>query len=177
MQWVNREYIYSVFVCSLFCKFGERKKTVKGVFCCWYCERCEGYNYQVDEFFCEFCFLDQRFNINRIGCQFIFIIKFEWYFFWVVVFVFVVILGIIVIIFVIVIFVRYNDIFIVRVLGREFSYVFLIGIFFCYLIIFLMIVVLDIIICFFRRIFLGFGMCFSYVVFFIKINRIYRIFE
>lgn len=55
------------------------KKTVKGVPCCWHCERCEGYNYQVDELSCELCPLDQRPNVNRTGCQLIPIIKLEWH--------------------------------------------------------------------------------------------------
>ncbi|XP_048196119.1 metabotropic glutamate receptor 8 isoform X2 [Perognathus longimembris pacificus] len=177
MQWANREHTHPASVCSLPCKPGERKKTVKGVPCCWHCERCEGYNYQVDEHSCELCPLDQRPNINRTGCQRIPIIKLEWHSPWAVVPVFVAILGIVATTFVIVTFVRYNDTPIVRASGRELSYVLLTGIFLCYSITFLMIAAPDTIICSFRRIFLGLGMCFSYAALLTKTNRIHRIFE
>ncbi|XP_072506647.1 metabotropic glutamate receptor 8 [Notamacropus eugenii] len=177
MQWANREHTHPASVCSLPCKPGERKKTVKGVPCCWHCERCEGYNYQVDELTCELCPLDQRPNINRTGCQLIPIIKLEWHSPWAVVPVFIAILGIIATTFVIVTFVRYNDTPIVRASGRELSYVLLTGIFLCYSITFLMIAAPDTVICSFRRIFLGLGMCFSYAALLTKTNRIHRIFE
>ncbi|XP_059875966.1 metabotropic glutamate receptor 8 isoform X2 [Delphinus delphis] len=177
MQWANREHTHPASVCSLPCKPGERKKTVKGAPCCWHCERCEGYNYQVDELSCELCPLDQRPNINRTGCQLIPIIKLEWHSPWAVVPVFVAILGIIATTFVIVTFVRYNDTPIVRASGRELSYVLLTGIFLCYSITFLMIAAPDTVICSFRRIFLGLGMCFSYAALLTKTNRIHRIFE
>uniref|UniRef100_A0A2I2Z7W1 Glutamate metabotropic receptor 8 n=1 Tax=Gorilla gorilla gorilla TaxID=9595 RepID=A0A2I2Z7W1_GORGO len=177
MQWAHREHTHPASVCSLPCKPGERKKTVKGVPCCWHCERCEGYNYQVDELSCELCPLDQRPNMNRTGCQLIPIIKLEWHSPWAVVPVFLAILGIIATTFVIVTFVRYNDTPIVRASGRELSYVLLTGIFLCYSITFLMIAAPDTIICSFRRIFLGLGMCFSYAALLTKTNRIHRIFE
>ncbi|XP_012875397.1 PREDICTED: metabotropic glutamate receptor 8 isoform X3 [Dipodomys ordii] len=177
MQWANREHTHPASVCSLPCKPGERKKTVKGVSCCWHCERCEGYNYQVDELSCELCPLDQRPNVNRTGCQRIPIIKLEWHSPWAVVPVFVAILGIVATTFVIVTFVRYNDTPIVRASGRELSYVLLTGIFLCYSITFLMIAAPDTVICSFRRIFLGLGMCFSYAALLTKTNRIHRIFE
>ncbi|KAK1335176.1 hypothetical protein QTO34_004758 [Cnephaeus nilssonii] len=109
MQWASRDHTHPASVCSLPCQPGERKKTVKGVPCCWHCERCEGYNYQVDELSCELCPLDQRPNTNHTACQLIPIIKLEWHSPWAVVPVFVAILGIIATTFVIVTFVRYND--------------------------------------------------------------------
>ncbi|XP_006859404.1 PREDICTED: metabotropic glutamate receptor 8-like [Chrysochloris asiatica] len=177
MQWAKREHVQPASVCSLPCKPGERKKKVKGVPCCWHCERCEGYNYQVDEVSCELCPLDQRPNLNRTGCQLIPIIKLEWHSPWAVVPVFIAILGIIATTFVILTFVRYNDTPIVRASGRELSYVLLTGIFLCYSITFLMIATPDTVICSFRRIFLGLGMCFSYAALLTKTNRIHRIFE
>ncbi|XP_064431672.1 metabotropic glutamate receptor 8 isoform X2 [Mirounga angustirostris] len=177
MQWADREHPHPASVCSLPCRPGERKKTVKGVPCCWHCERCEGYNYQVDELSCELCPLDQRPNTNRTGCQLIPIIKLEWHSPWAAVPVFVAILGIIATTFVIVTFVRYNDTPIVRASGRELSYVLLTGIFLCYSITFFMIAAPDTIVCSFRRIFLGLGMCFSYAALLTKTNRIHRIFE
>ncbi|OXB61900.1 hypothetical protein ASZ78_005806 [Callipepla squamata] len=177
MQWANREHTHPASVCSLPCKAGERKKTVKGVPCCWHCERCEGYHYQVDEFNCELCPINKRPNANRTDCQLIPIIKLEWHSPWAIVPVFIAILGIIATTFVIVTFVRYNDTPIVRASGRELSYVLLTGIFLCYSITFLMIATPDTVICSFRRIFLGLGMCFSYAALLTKTNRIHRIFE
>uniref|UniRef100_A0A8D2PCG0 Glutamate metabotropic receptor 8 n=1 Tax=Zosterops lateralis melanops TaxID=1220523 RepID=A0A8D2PCG0_ZOSLA len=176
-QWSNQLHLNVTSVCSLPCKAGERKKTVKGVPCCWHCERCEGYHYQVDEFNCELCPINKRPNANRTDCQLIPIIKLEWHSPWAIVPVFIAILGIIATTFVIVTFVRYNDTPIVRASGRELSYVLLTGIFLCYSITFLMIAAPDTVVCSFRRIFLGLGMCFSYAALLTKTNRIHRIFE
>ncbi|XP_040269710.1 metabotropic glutamate receptor 8 [Bufo bufo] len=177
MQWTSREQTQPASVCSLPCKPGERKKTVKGVPCCWNCERCEGYHYQADELTCDLCPLDQKPNANRTGCTLIPIIKLEWHSPWAIVPVFIAILGIVATTFVIVTFVRYNDTPIVRASGRELSYVLLTGIFLCYAITFLMIGTPDMVICSLRRIFLGLGMCFSYAALLTKTNRIHRIFE
>uniref|UniRef100_A0A8C4RNH9 Glutamate receptor, metabotropic 8a n=1 Tax=Erpetoichthys calabaricus TaxID=27687 RepID=A0A8C4RNH9_ERPCA len=177
MHWTTGDSSIPASVCSVPCKPGERKKTVKGVPCCWHCERCEGYHYQVDEFSCELCPYDQRPNENRTTCQPIPIIKLEWHSPWAVVPVFISMLGIIGTTFVIVTFVKYNDTPIVRASGRELSYVLLTGIFLCYAITFLMIAAPDTAVCSFRRIFLGLGMCFSYAALLTKTNRIHRIFE
>ncbi|TKS90678.1 Metabotropic glutamate receptor 8 [Collichthys lucidus] len=162
---------------SVPCRAGERKKVVKGVPCCWHCERCEGYHYQASEFTCELCPYEMRPDVNRTGCVPIPIIKLEWHSPWAVVPVFISMLGIIATSFVIVTFVRYNDTPIVRASGREMSYVLLTGIFLCYAITFLMIATPDVGVCSFRRIFLGLGMCFSYAALLTKTNRIHRIFE
>ncbi|KAJ8381697.1 hypothetical protein SKAU_G00024750 [Synaphobranchus kaupii] len=177
MRWASGDPMVPPSVCSMPCQTGERKKVVKGVPCCWHCERCEGYHYQASEFICELCPYEQRPDHNRTGCQPIPIIKLEWHSPWAVVPVFISMLGIIATTFVIVTFVRYNDTPIVRACGREMSYVLLTGIFLCYAITFLMIATPDVGVCSFRRIFLGLGMCFSYAALLTKTNRIHRIFE
>ncbi|XP_036373360.1 metabotropic glutamate receptor 8 isoform X2 [Megalops cyprinoides] len=177
MRWASGDPTLPPSVCSVPCRAGERKKIVKGVPCCWHCERCEGYNFQASEFSCELCPYEQRPDQNRTGCQPIPIIKLEWHSPWAVVPVFISMLGIIATTFVIVTFVRYNDTPIVRASGREMSYVLLTGIFLCYAITFLMIAAPDVAVCSFRRIFLGLGMCFSYAALLTKTNRIHRIFE
>lgn len=48
MRWRMGDPTFPASVCSLPCRTGERKKVVKGVPCCWHCERCEGYHFQVD---------------------------------------------------------------------------------------------------------------------------------
>ncbi|XP_063335145.1 metabotropic glutamate receptor 8-like isoform X1 [Pelmatolapia mariae] len=177
LQWTTRDLSLPASVCSLPCRTGERKKVVKGVPCCWHCERCEGYHFQASEFTCELCSYEKRPNQNRTGCQPIPIIKLEWHSPWAVVPVFISVLGIIATTFIIVTFIRYNDTPIVRASGREVSYVLLTGIFLCYIITFPMIAAPDIVVCSFRRIFLGLGMCFSYAALLTKTNRIHRIFE
>ncbi|KAG5267904.1 hypothetical protein AALO_G00227260 [Alosa alosa] len=177
MHWRTRDPLLPLSICSAPCRTGERKKIVKGVPCCWHCERCEGYHFQASELTCELCPYEQRPDANRTGCQPIPIIKLEWYSPWAVVPVFVSVLGILATTFVIVTFVRYNDTPIVRASGRELSYVLLTGIFLCYAITFLMIAAPDVAVCSFRRIFLGLGMCFSYAALLTKTNRIHRIFE
>uniref|UniRef100_A0AAZ3R9W1 G-protein coupled receptors family 3 profile domain-containing protein n=1 Tax=Oncorhynchus tshawytscha TaxID=74940 RepID=A0AAZ3R9W1_ONCTS len=177
MQWRAGDPSLPASVCSVPCRMGERKKIVKGVPCCWHCERCEGYHFQANEFSCELCPYEQRPDANRTGCQNIPIIKLEWHSPWAVIPVFISMLGIITTTFVIVTFVRYNETPIVRASGREMSYVLLTGIFLCYAITFLMIAAPDVGVCSFRRIFLGLGMCFSYAALLTKTNRIHRIFE
>ncbi|XP_047431129.1 glutamate receptor, metabotropic 8a isoform X2 [Mugil cephalus] len=177
MRWRTGDPSLPASVCSVPCRTGERKKVVKGVPCCWHCERCEGYHYQASEFTCELCPYEMRPDANRTGCVPIPIIKLEWHSPWAVVPVFISMLGIIATSFVIVTFVRYNDTPIVRASGREMSYVLLTGIFLCYAITFLMIATPDVGVCSFRRIFLGLGMCFSYAALLTKTNRIHRIFE
>ncbi|KAM3587354.1 uncharacterized protein V6R79_002880 [Siganus canaliculatus] len=177
MRWKTGDPSLPPSVCSIPCCAGERKKVVKGVPCCWHCERCEGYHYQASEFTCELCPYEMRPDTNRTGCVPIPIIKLEWHSPWAVVPVFISMLGIIATSFVIVTFVRYNDTPIVRASGREMSYVLLTGIFLCYAITFLMIATPDVGVCSFRRIFLGLGMCFSYAALLTKTNRIHRIFE
>ncbi|XP_076863399.1 glutamate receptor, metabotropic 8b isoform X2 [Brachyhypopomus gauderio] len=177
MQWASGVSSVPASVCSLPCRTGERKKVVKGVPCCWHCERCEGYHYQASEFTCQLCPYEQRPNRNRTSCQPIPIIKLEWHSPWAVVPVFIAILGILTTTFVIVTFVRYNDTPIVRASGREMSYVLLTGIFLCYIVTFPMIATPGVCACSFRRVFLGLGMCFSYAALLTKTNRIHRIFE
>ncbi|XP_069575255.1 metabotropic glutamate receptor 8-like [Brachyistius frenatus] len=177
LQWTTGDPSLPSSVCSLPCRTGERKKVVKGVPCCWHCERCEGYHFQASEFTCELCPYEKRPDQNRTGCQRIPIIKLEWHSPWALVPVFISVLGIIATTFVIVTFVRYNDTPIVRASGREMSYVLLTGIFLCYIITFPMIAAPDVVVCSFRRIFLGLGMCFSNAALLTKTNRIHRIFE
>ncbi|XP_054578150.1 metabotropic glutamate receptor 4 isoform X2 [Eptesicus fuscus] len=164
-------------ICSLPCQPGERKKTVKGMPCCWHCEPCTGYQYQVDRFTCKTCPYDMRPTENRTGCRPIPIIKLEWASPWAVLPLFLAIVGIAATLFVVVTFMRYNDTPIVKASGRELSYVLLAGIFLCYATTFLMIAEPDLGTCSLRRIFLGLGMSISYAALLTKTNRIYRIFE
>ncbi|XP_056101325.1 glutamate receptor, metabotropic 8a isoform X2 [Rhinichthys klamathensis goyatoka] len=177
MHWRTGDPTLPASVCSVPCQMGERKKVVKGVPCCWHCERCEGYHFQASEFICELCPYEQRPDRNRTGCIPIPIIKLEWHSAWAAVPVFVAVLGIMATSFVVVTFVRFNDTPIVRASGREMSYVLLTGIFLCYAITFLMIATPTLAVCSFRRVFLGLGMCFSYAALLTKTNRIHRIFE
>uniref|UniRef100_A0A8B9LI37 Glutamate receptor, metabotropic 4 n=1 Tax=Astyanax mexicanus TaxID=7994 RepID=A0A8B9LI37_ASTMX len=163
--------------CSQPCKPGWRKKVVKGIPCCWHCERCDGYQYQADQFTCKMCRFDMRPNKNHTACQPIPIIQLEWSSPWVVISVLIAVLGIMATMFVMVTFMRYNDTPIVKASGRELSYVLLTGIFLCYATTFLMIATPSVTLCSFRRIFLGLGMSISYAALLTKTNRIYRIFE
>ncbi|XP_056674031.1 metabotropic glutamate receptor 4 isoform X2 [Monodelphis domestica] len=164
-------------ICSLPCQPGERKKTVKGIPCCWHCEPCTGYQFQQDRYTCKTCPYDMRPTENRTGCQPIPIIKLEWGSPWAVLPLFLAVVGIAATLFVVVTFVRYNDTPIVKASGRELSYVLLAGIFLCYATTFLMIAEPDLGTCSLRRVFLGLGMSISYAALLTKTNRIYRIFE
>ncbi|XP_061898968.1 metabotropic glutamate receptor 8-like [Entelurus aequoreus] len=177
LQWHEGAAAPPASVCSLPCRAGERKKVVKGVACCWHCERCEGYHFLSGEFACQLCPYEMRPDENRTGCQPIPIIKLEWHSPWALIPVFISVLGILATAFVVATFLRHNDTPIVRASGREMSYVLLTGIFLCYVITFPMIAAPDVAVCSFRRVFLGLGMCFSYAALLTKTNRIHRIFQ
>ncbi|XP_054906380.1 metabotropic glutamate receptor 4-like isoform X2 [Poeciliopsis prolifica] len=177
MQWPGGVRQIPTSICSQPCQPGERKKIVKGIPCCWHCERCDGYQYQADTYTCKMCRFDLRPNENHTGCVPIPIVKLEWSSPWAVIPVLIAVLGIMATLFVVVTFVRYNDTPIVKASGRELSYVLLTGIFLCYATTFLMISTPDVGICSLRRIFLGLGMSISYAALLTKTNRIYRIFE
>ncbi|KAF1392008.1 hypothetical protein PFLUV_G00048030 [Perca fluviatilis] len=177
MQWPGGVRRIPSSICSHPCQAGERKKIVKGIPCCWHCERCDGYQYQADTYTCKMCRFDLRPNVNHTGCVPIPIVKLEWSSPWAVIPVLIAVVGIMATVFVVVTFVRYNDTPIVKASGRELSYVLLTGIFLCYATTFLMISTPDVGICSLRRIFLGLGMSISYAALLTKTNRIYRIFE
>ncbi|XP_013864987.1 metabotropic glutamate receptor 4 [Austrofundulus limnaeus] len=177
MQWPGGVRQIPSSICSQPCQAGERKKVVKGIPCCWHCERCDGYQYQADTYTCKMCRFDLRPNENHTGCVPIPIVKLEWSSPWAVIPVLIAVSGIIATLFVVVTFIRYNDTPIVKASGRELSYVLLTGIFLCYATTFLMISAPDVGICSLRRIFLGLGMSISYAALLTKTNRIYRIFE
>ncbi|XP_078520264.1 metabotropic glutamate receptor 6-like [Lissotriton helveticus] len=177
MQWAGGDREIPSSVCSLPCEAGERKKMVKGVPCCWHCELCDGYQYQMDEFNCELCPFDMRPSPNRTACRPIPIVKLEWHSPWAVLPIFLAILGILATSFIIVTFIRFNDTPMVRASGRELSYVLLTGLFLIYSITFFLIAEPGVIVCAFRRLFLGLGMSISYAALLTKTNRIYRIFE
>uniref|UniRef100_A0A8C0IV76 Glutamate metabotropic receptor 6 n=1 Tax=Chelonoidis abingdonii TaxID=106734 RepID=A0A8C0IV76_CHEAB len=177
MQWSRGQQDIPSSVCSLPCGPGERKKMVKGVPCCWHCELCDGYQYQLDEFTCETCPFDMRPSPNRTACRPTPIVKLEWSSPWAVLPVCLAMAGILSTTFVVVTFVRHNNTPIVRASGRELSYVLLTGIFLIYAITFLMIAEPGVVVCAARRLFLGLGMALSYSALLTKTNRIYRIFE
>ncbi|XP_005731783.1 metabotropic glutamate receptor 4-like [Pundamilia nyererei] len=177
MQWPGETQEVPSSICSQPCRPGQRKKTVKGIPCCWHCENCDGYQYQADNYTCKMCRFDLRPNDNHTGCVPIPIIKLEWSSPWAVIPVLIAVFGIMATLLVVVTFVRYNDTPIVKASGRELSYVLLTGIFLCYATTFLMISAPDVFVCSLRRIFLGLGMSISYAALLTKTNRIYRIFE
>ncbi|XP_029973942.1 metabotropic glutamate receptor 4 isoform X1 [Salarias fasciatus] len=177
MQWPGGTQEVPSSICSQPCRAGQRKKTVKGIPCCWHCENCDGYQYQADTYTCKMCRFDLRPNDNHTGCVPIPIVKLEWSSPWAVIPVLIAVLGIMATLLVVATFVRYNDTPIVKASGRELSYVLLTGIFLCYATTFLMISTPDVFICSLRRIFLGLGMSISYAALLTKTNRIYRIFE
>ncbi|KAM9856170.1 metabotropic glutamate receptor 4-like [Aulostomus maculatus] len=177
MQWPGGTQEVPSSICSQPCRAGQRKKTVKGIPCCWHCENCDNYQYQADTYTCKMCRFDLRPNENHTGCVPIPIVKLEWSSPWAVIPVLIAVLGIMATLFVVVTFIRYNDTPIVKASGRELSYVLLTGIFLCYATTFLMISTPDVVICSLRRIFLGLGMSISYAALLTKTNRIYRIFE
>nr|XP_042106812.1 metabotropic glutamate receptor 6 isoform X2 [Ovis aries] len=163
--------------CSLPCGPGERKKMVKGVPCCWHCEACDGYRFQVDEFTCEACPGHMRPTRNHTGCRPTPVVRLSWSSPWAAPPLLLAVLGIMATTTVVGTFVRHNNTPIVRASGRELSYVLLTGIFLIYAITFLMVAEPGAAVCATRRLFLGLGTSLSYSALLTKTNRIYRIFE
>nr|XP_032822592.1 metabotropic glutamate receptor 8-like [Petromyzon marinus]XP_032822593.1 metabotropic glutamate receptor 8-like [Petromyzon marinus] len=163
--------------CSVQCEPGERRRQLKGVPCCWTCERCEGYTYLHKDFTCKLCPYHLRPDANHTACHPFPTVKLEWHSPWAAVPLFVAVLGILATSFVAATFARFNDTPIVRASGRELSYTLLTGIFLCYVVTFLMIAAPSVALCTLRRLFLGLGMCISYAALLTKTNRIHRIFE
>ncbi|XP_023599120.1 LOW QUALITY PROTEIN: metabotropic glutamate receptor 6 [Myotis lucifugus] len=177
LQWSGDPWEVPASQCSLPCRPGERKKMVKGVSCCWHCEACDGYHFQVDEFTCEVCPGDMRPLRNHTGCRPTPVVRLTWASPWAAPPLLLAVLGITATTAVVATFVRHNNTPIVRASGRELSYVLLTGIFLIYAITFLMVAEPGAAVCAARRLFLGLGTTLSYSALFTKTNRIYRIFE
>lgn len=165
-------------VCSLPCGAGERKKVVKGVPCCWHCERCQGYHFLSGPSSCQPCPPRERPDRNRTGCRPIPVVRrLEWRSPWAIGPALLAALGMAATALVVATFVRHNDTPMVRAAGREMSYVLLGGIFLCYAATFPMMAPPGAAICSLRRLLLGLGLCFSYAALLTKTNRIHRIFQ
>ncbi|EHH27104.1 hypothetical protein EGK_17220 [Macaca mulatta] len=177
LQWSGDPREVPSSLCSLPCGPGERKKMVKGVPCCWHCEACDGYRFQVDEFTCEACPGDMRPTPNHTGCRPTPVVRLSWSSPWAALPLLLAVLGIMATTTVVATFMRHNNTPIVRASGRELSYVLLTGIFLIYAITFLMVAEPGAVVCATRRLFLGLGTTLSYSALLTKTNRIYRIFE
>lgn len=86
-------------------------------------------------------------------------------------------IGVLIMFFVIVVLIKFGKIFLVKVCGRELFYMLLVGIFMVFSVIFIVVLKFSNVLCIVC--FFGSGVCFSicYVLFFIKINCIFRIFN
>uniref|UniRef100_A0A5F8H8Y1 Glutamate metabotropic receptor 6 n=1 Tax=Monodelphis domestica TaxID=13616 RepID=A0A5F8H8Y1_MONDO len=177
LEWLGSPLLPPASLCSLPCGPGERKKMVKGVPCCWHCEPCDGYRYQVDEFTCEACPLGARPTLNHTACRPTPVIRLDWASPWAVLPLLLAVAGIVATATVLVTFIRHHNTPIVRASGRELSYILLTGIFLIYAITFLMVAEPGSAICAARRLLLGLGTALSYSALLTKTNRIYRIFE
>ncbi|XP_037673399.1 metabotropic glutamate receptor 6 [Choloepus didactylus] len=163
--------------CSLPCGPGEQKKMVKGVPCCWHCEACDGYRFQVDEFTCEACPGHMRPTPNHTGCRPTPVVSLTWSSPWAAPPLLLAVLGIMATLTVVATFARHNDTPVVRASGRELSYVLLAGTFLIYAVTFLLVAEPGAAVCAARRLLLGLGTTLSYSALLTKTNRIYRIFE
>ncbi|KAG8523014.1 Metabotropic glutamate receptor 6 [Galemys pyrenaicus] len=177
LQWLGDGQQVPPSLCSLPCGPGQRKKMVKGVPCCWHCEACDGYHFQMDEFTCEACPGHMRPTHNHTGCRPMPVVRLTWSSPWAAPPLLMAVLGIMTTTTVVATFVRHNNTPIVRASGRELSYVLLTGIFLIYVITFLMVAEPGATVCAARRLFLGLGTTLSYSALLTKTNRIYRIFE
>ncbi|GCC43857.1 hypothetical protein chiPu_0027771, partial [Chiloscyllium punctatum] len=177
MQWGGGGRGIPTSVCSLPCRAGERKKMVKGVPCCWHCELCDGYRYQLSESECATCPLDMRPGRNRTGCVPTPVAKLEWHSAWAAVPVALAGVGVLSTGATALVFAHHRHTPIVRASGRELSGVLLCGIFLSHATAFLMVAEPGAGVCALRRLLLGLGTAITYSALLTKTNRIYRIFE
>ncbi|XP_059805541.1 glutamate receptor, metabotropic 6a [Hypanus sabinus] len=177
MRWAGGTQDIPPSVCSLPCRLGEAKKMVKGVPCCWHCEPCDGYRYQLSETECQVCPLEQRPNANRTGCVPTPVVRLEWGSAWAATPLSLALAGIGATLFTVGTFVRYHDTPIVRASGRELSYVLLTGLSLVYGTTFPLLAEPSTAVCALRRLLLGLGTSLTYAALLTKTNRIYRIFE
>ncbi|XP_004615406.2 metabotropic glutamate receptor 6 [Sorex araneus] len=177
LQWSGQRQAVPASLCSLPCPAGARKKMVKGVPCCWHCEACDGYLYQLDEFTCQACPGHLRPSANHTGCRPTPVVRLSWASPWAALPLLLAVLGILATTAVLATFVRHHETPIVRASGRELSYVLLAGIFLVYALTFLMVAEPGVAVCAARRVLLGLGTALSYSALLTKTNRIYRIFE
>lgn len=163
--------------CSRPCGAGEVKKMQQGETCCWFCQKCEAWQYLLDEFTCKDCSPGWWPHNDKLQCFPLLENYIHWSSVYAVVPMAISILGVIMTAAVMVVFMLHNDTPVVKASGRELSYMLLGGIMICYLMTFPLLAKPGGVVCGLQRFGVGFAFCTMYSALLTKTNRISRIFE
>ncbi|XP_014680839.1 PREDICTED: metabotropic glutamate receptor-like [Priapulus caudatus] len=163
--------------CSRPCASGEVKKMQQGEMCCWFCQKCEGWQYLIDEFTCRDCPPGWWPRRNVRDCFPLPENYIHWNSIYAIVPMVISLAGVVMTTAVVVVFVLHNDTPVVRASGRELSYMLLSGILVCYLITFSLLAKPSAAVCGLQRFGVGFGFSTMYAALLTKTNRISRIFD
>lgn len=164
--------------CSTPCGHDEMKQIGEdGDTCCWFCVKCQPYEYLKDEYTCTDCGEGRWPNEDRKSCYNLD----EQYMVFDSVYSIVPMvlsgLGILATLFVIITFVRYNNTPVVMASGKELSYMLLSGCLVSYLMTVILLLKPSTITCSAQRFGVGFGFAIIYSSLLTKTNRISRIFD
>lgn len=177
VRWSRASRRLPVSICSPQCGVGEIKIVQAGDTCCWICNRCEPWQYVVDEFTCADCGDGRWPYAHKQSCYNLTLQYMRFDSLFAVVPMVIACLGILLTLGVVVVFLVNNETPIVKASGRELSYLLLSGILICYLMTFVLLLKPAPAACASQRFGVGLGFSIIYSALLTKTNRISRIFE
>ncbi|CAG0893388.1 unnamed protein product [Darwinula stevensoni] len=175
--WKKGSRVFPSSVCSLPCGIGEVKYMQQGETCCWYCYRCQQWEFLADEFTCQDCGFGNWPHENKTGCYALTRQYMQWTSPFALIPIAISCAGILLTLAVIAVFVRYKETPLVRASGRELSFMLLAGILISYLNTFLLLAKPSPLFCGLQRFGIGTGFSIIYSALLTKTNRISRIFD
>ncbi|KAL3189489.1 hypothetical protein MRX96_002796 [Rhipicephalus microplus] len=133
VRWAHNSRRVPVSICSAQCGVGEIKIVQAGDTCCWICNRCEPWQYVLDEYTCADCGDGRWPYAHKLSCYNLTLQYMRFDSIFAVVPVVIACLGIVLTLATMAVFVANNETPIVKASGRELSYLLLSGILICYL--------------------------------------------
>ncbi|KAH7946901.1 hypothetical protein HPB52_005894 [Rhipicephalus sanguineus] len=177
VRWARNSRRVPVSICSAQCGVGEIKIVQAGDTCCWICNRCEPWQYVLDEYTCADCGDGRWPYAHKLSCYNLTLQYMRFDSIFAVVPVVIACLGIVLTLATMAVFVANNETPIVKASGRELSYLLLSGILICYLMTFVLLLKPAPASCASQRFGVGLGFSIIYSALLTKTNRISRIFE
>lgn len=177
VRWAHNSRRVPVSICSAQCGVGEIKIVQAGDTCCWICNRCEPWQYVLDEYTCADCGDGRWPYAHKLSCYNLTLQYMRFDSIFAVVPVVIACLGIVLTLATMAVFVANNETPIVKASGRELSYLLLSGILICYLMTFVLLLKPAPASCASQRFGVGLGFSIIYSALLTKTNRISRIFE
>lgn len=150
---------------------------LQGDTCCWICDKCEEFEYVLDEFTCKDCGYGHWPYPDKKSCYQLDYRCLRWDSWFSLIPIAISCIGIVLTLIVVGLFIKNNDTPLVRASGRELSYLLLFGILLCYLNTFALIAKPSTFTCVTQRFGVGVGFSIIYGALLTKTNRISRIFD